>query len=248
MTTRRGIMVVVLVSAVVAGCASAPSSSVSPAASAVAPSADAGQPGSGSPEPGTGATLATAFLERIRDPGARYRLDETLTLVVGQNSSKAVSHSDVAGADMIVISDKTVGGTTTHSEYLESGGTVFERNGGDDWHATGPVDAKDVPFPFLKASDMRYAGRQIRDAEFLESYSLAQAIPIGASIAESLGVKGGSASIVVFDAFLQTDGSPIRIEVAFQITAADGSAAGNGTIAQDYADFGGEVVVEPPVG
>lgn len=60
-------------------------------------------------------------------------------------------------------------------------------------------------------------------------------------------MKGGSASIVAFDAFLQTDGSPIRLEVGFQLTGADGSAAGHGTIAQDYADFGGEVVVDPPV-
>lgn len=247
MTARRGVVVAVLAGAIVTGCASASAPSVSPAASPVTASSEPGSRGTGSPEPSVGAALATAFLERLRDPGARYRIDETLTVVVGQSSSKAISHSDVAGADMMVISDSTVGGTTKHSEYLQVSGTAFERSAGGDWRATGPADARQTPFPFIEATNMRYAGRQIKDAEFLESLSLAKAIPIGTAVAESLGVMGGSASIVQFDAFLQTDGTPIRVEVGFQLTGADGSAAGYGTIAQDFADFGGDVVVDPPV-
>ncbi len=60
-------------------------------------------------------------------------------------------------------------------------------------------------------------------------------------------MTGGSASIIVFDAFLQPDGSPVGIQLGLQLTGADGSTAGYATIVQDYADFGGDVVVEPPV-
>jgi hypothetical protein len=95
---------------------------------------------------------------------------------------------------------------------------------------------------------MRYAGRQIEGGEFLESFSLAQAIPIGGAVAESLGVAGGTASVVLFDCFLLRDGSPVRVEVGLQLSAADGSAAGYSTIDQDYSEFGGEIVVDPPVG
>ena len=246
MTVRRGV-VVVLLSAVVAGCASAgsgsPGSGGSSAAATVVPFFGSAS----SPVPDPGAKLATTFLARIRDPAARFRLDQTLTVVIGQNSSKAVSHSDVAGADTMVVSDSTVGGKTTHSEYLQSGGTAFERSAGGDWRATGPASARGDPFPFLDATDMRYAGRVVKAGEFLESLSLGQAVQLGTPLAESLGVTGGSASIVVFDAFLQVDGSPVGIQLGLQLTGADGSTAGYGTIVQDYADFGGDVVVEPPV-
>lgn len=247
MTARRGVLVAVLAGAIVTGCASASAPSVSPAASPVTATSEPGPGGTGSPEPSVGADLATSFLERVRDPDARYRVDETLTVVIGQATSTAVSHSDVDGADMMVISDTTVGGTKKHSEYLQVGGAAFDRSAGGDWRATGPADPRQTPFPFIEAADMQYAGRQIKDGEFLESLSLAKAIPIGTPVAESLGLTGGSASIVVFDAFLQADGSPIRVEVGFQLTGADGSAAGYGTIAQEYADFGGDVVIEPPV-
>jgi hypothetical protein len=247
MTAQRGVVLVVLTAVIFTGCASASAPSVNPAPSPVTPSLAPGVGGAGSPGPSVGADLARSFLERVRDPDARYRVDETLTVVIGQATSKAVSHSDVDGADMMVISDSTVGGTTKHSEYLQVGGAAFDRSAGGDWHATGPADARQTPFPFIEAANMQYAGRQIKDGEFLESLSLAKAIPIGTPVAESLGVTGGSASIVLFHAFLQADGSPVRVEVGFQLTGADGSAAGYGTIAQDYADFGGDVVVKPSV-
>lgn len=82
----------------------------------------------------------------------------------------------------------------------------------------------------------------------VEAFSLTAAIPIGKPVAESLGVMGGTASVVVFDCYLRDDGIPVRLENGLQLDAADGTTAGNGTIVQDYAEFGGEVVVEPPVG
>ena len=44
---------------------------------------------------GPGETLSTAFLDLIRDPNARYRLDQTYVIVVGQGSTMSVSHTDV---------------------------------------------------------------------------------------------------------------------------------------------------------
>ncbi len=161
MTARRGTVIVPL-SATLAGCASAGSGRSGPGGSSAAATPVPFFGRSGSPEPDPGAHLATAFLERIRDPAARFQLDQTLTIVIGQNSSRAVSHSDVAGADTMVVSDSTVAGKTTHSEHLQSGGTAFERSAGGDWRATGPASARGDPFPFLDATDMRCAGRVVK--------------------------------------------------------------------------------------
>ncbi len=248
MIGRQPAIAGLLVSVVVAGCASGSSPSDIASPSVAASTAEPSTASSASPSVDRSETLAAAFLERIRDPGARYRLDQTLTVVIGQASSEAISHSDVAGADRLIISENTVGGATTHSEYLQTAGVAFERTGDEDWRAVGPAQEPQVPFPFLSVSDMRYGGREIKGGAFLDAFSLAKDIPIGASVAESLGVMGGSASIVVFDCFVQPDGSPVRVEVGFQLDAADGSAAGYGTIMQDYAEFGGDIVVEPPIG
>jgi hypothetical protein len=229
---------------IVAGCTSSAGST----APSVAPSSAVGSTSSPSPVPSADPALVTAFLEHVRDPGARYRVDQTLEVVVGQASSKATSHSDVSGEDRLIVTDSTVGGETTHTESLQVDGEAYERRGDEDWRAVGPAEALPQPFPFLQASDMRYAGRQIEGGEFLESFSLGQAIPIGGGVAETLGVTGGTASVVLFDCFLLRDGSPVRVEVGLQLSAADGSAAGYSTIEQDYSEFGDEIVVEPPVG
>ena len=232
---------------VVAGCTSsgAPGASTAPS---VAPPSAAGSPSAASPGPSPDHALVTAFLERLRDPAARYRVDQTLSVVVGQAASKATSHSDVSGDDRLTVSDSTIGGETTHTEFLQTDGEAYERRGEEEWRAVGPAQALPQPFAFLDASDMRYAGRRIAGGEFLESFSLVQPIPIGGAVAESLGVTGGMASVVLFDCFLLRDGSPVRVEVGLQLTQADGSAAGYSTIEQDYSEFGGDIVVEPPVG
>lgn len=248
--TARPVVLAVIIPTLAAACATGASSPAPTVAPSVAPPSVAASPGStGSPGPERTGAMAAAFLERIRDPNARYRLDQVLTVVVGQETSESTSHTDVAGADRLIVSDNSVrGGQSTHSEYLQTEGTAFERTGDQDWRAIGPAAEPEVPFPFLTADDMRYAGREITGGQFLDSFSLVESIPIGASVAESLGVMGGTASIVTFDCFVYTDGSPVRIEIGFQLSAADGSSAGYGSIVQDYAEFGGDVVVEPPVG
>jgi hypothetical protein len=242
--------IAVFASMVVAACsagATPPAPTVD--VSAAPPSAVASPERSGSAGPDRIAALAAAFLDHIRDPTARYRLDQTLTVVVGEESSESKSHSDVAGADRLIVSDNTVrGGSTTHSEYLQTAGTAFERTGDQDWRAIGPATEPEVPFPFLTVADLRYQGRGITGGQFLDSFSLDDSIPIGSSVAESLGVTGGTASIVTFDCSVYPDGRPVRIEIGFQLSAADGSSAGYGAITQDYAEFGGDVTVAPPVG
>ena len=238
-----GVMTVALVAA--CGSASAPTASGSPS---VAPSTAAPVVGGAtSPDPGRGVSLAGTFLERVNDPAARYRLDQTLTVTIGSNSSKAVSHTDADGAAMKIVSDSTVGGTTTHLEQFQADGAAYERRGSEDWRAVEPTEGQGALYPFLKVDHIRYAGRKIKAGEFLDALSLAKTITLGTAVAESLGVMGGSASIVVLDCYLHGDGSPVRIEVGFQIDAADGSTAGYGTIVQDFAEFGGDIVVEPPV-
>ena len=251
MTGRLAVGTVAVLVSVVAAACSAGATSPAPAVSASAASPSvASSPGStGSPGPDRTTALAAAFLEQIRDPKARYRLDQTLTVTVGQQSSESKSHSDVAGADRLIVSDNTVrGGATTHSEYLQTAGTAFERTGDQDWRAIGPAAEPETPFPFLTTDDLRYQGREITGGQFLDAFSLHDSIPIGASVAESLGVTGGTASVVTFDCSVYPDGRPVRIEIGFQLSAADGSSAGFGSIVQDYAEFGGDVVVEPPVG
>jgi hypothetical protein len=247
MTGRlAGSAVLVLTLAACADGTASPAPSAAPTGvSSAAPSAA----GSASAAPGRSAALAEAFLERIRDPEARYRLDQTLTVVVGQETSESRSHTDVDGADRWIVSDNSVrGGAATHSEYLQSDGLAFERFDDQDWRAIGPASAPEVPFPFLEANDLRYGGREISGGQFLDAFSLVESIPIGTAVAESLGVMGGSASVVTFDCFVYPDGSPVRIEISFLLSGSDGSSAGQGTIVQDYAEFGGDVVVEPPVG
>lgn len=249
MRARRAPMIGVLLSAVVAGCASSPPSSTGPAPSVTTPTTEPGSGSSGSPDPGRGETLAAAFLGRIQDPSARYRFDETYTLVIGEGSPVvATSHTDVAGADLMIITDRTADGATTHGEYLQVGGAAFERSGDEDWRAVDLPGERQAPFVFLETTNIRYGGLEIKGGALLESLSLAEAIPIGGALADSIGVMGGSSSIVIFDCFLQGDGSPVLIEVGIQINGADGNAAGYSTIVQEYTEFGGDVVVAPPIG
>ncbi len=245
---RRSLVAGALVLMVLAGCTSSGASPVASTAPSAAPRAAPGSATATSSGPSSDLTLVTTFLERLRDPAASYRVDQTVNVVVGQAASEATSHSDVSGADRLTVSDSTVGGETTHSEYLVTNGEAYQRSGEEDWRAVGPAQALPPPFPFLEASYMRSAGRQLAGGEFLESFSLAQVIPIGGAVAESFGVTGGTASVVTFDCFLLGDGSPARIEVGLQLTKADGSTAGYSTIEQDYSEFGGDVVIEPPVG
>jgi hypothetical protein len=242
--------VLVLLSLVVAACSAGATSPAPTVPASAAPPSAAPSPGStGSPGPDRTTALAASFLEHIRDPLARYRLDQALTIVVGEETSESKSHSDVAGPDRLIVSDDSVrGGATTHSEYLQTAGAAFQRTGDQDWRAIGPATEPEVPFPFLTADDLRYQGREITGGQFLDSFSLVDSIPIGTSVAESLGVTGGTASIVTFDCSVYPDGRPVRIEIGFQLSAADGSSAGYGAITQDYAEFGGNVTVEPPVG
>jgi hypothetical protein len=228
----------------VVGCSS---SAASPAPSPVAPSPVASASGV-APSPSAAPALVTVFLERLRDPAARYRLDQTVDVVVGQATTSATSHSDVSGADRLVVTDRTVGGETTHSEYLQADGEAYQRLGEEDWRSVGQAQALAVPFSFLKASNLHSTGRQVQAGEFLEAFSLAQVIPIGEGVAESLGVAGGTANVVLFDCFLLGDGSPVRVQVGLQLSAADGSDAGYSTIEQDYSEFGGDIVVDPPIG
>ncbi len=244
MSATRRWLTACAIALIVAGCTS---SAASTAPSPVAPS-PAGSASGIAPSPSADPALVTTFLKRLRDPAARYRVDQTLDVVVGQASSTAKSHSDVSGDDRLVVSDSTVGGKTTHSEYLQADGEAYQRVGDEDWRSVGPAQAMAVPFSFLKASDLRSTGRQVQAGEFLEAFSLAQVIPIGEAVAESLGVTGGTANVVLFDCFLLGDGSPVRVQVGLQLSAADGSDAGYSTIEQDYSEFGGDIVVEPPVG
>ncbi len=251
MTGRLAARTFALFASMIAAACSAGATSPAPnvSASAAPPSVAASPESSGSSGPDRTTALAAAFLDQIRDPKARYRLDQTLTVVVGEESSESKSHSDVAGPDRLIVSDDTVrGGATTHSEYLQTAGAAFQRTGDQDWRAVGPATEPEVPFPFLTVEDLRYQGRGITGGQFLDSFSLDDSIPIGSSVAESLGVTGGTASIVTFDCSVYPDGRPVRIEIGFQLSAADGSSAGYGAITQDYAEFGGDVTVAPPVG
>ena len=241
--SAAGLMTVALVAA----CASASAPTAGPPASAAPPSAGPVVGGATSPDPGRSASLAGTFLELVNDPAARYRLDQTLTVMVGTSSSKAVSHTDAAGAAIKFVSDSTVGGETTHLEYFQADGSAYERRGTEEWRAVEPTNQQGALYPFLEVDDIKYAGRRIKAGEFLDTLTLAKTIPLGTSVAESLGVMGGSANITVLDCYVHGDGSPVRIEVGFQVDAADGSTAGYGTIVQDFAEFGGDIVVEPPV-
>lgn len=246
MTGRRQRVVGALASLVVAACTAAPAGTVAPSvAPPPTPGPVAGS--SGSPVPDHAERLAAAFLGHVQDPKARYRMDQTLTVVIGQSTSTAVSHSDVAGLDLKVVSDNTDGGTTTHVEYLQSGGSAYSRTGDEDWRAVGPAAAQPGLFPFMKGSDLRYAGHRINGGAFTNSFSLAQEIPIGTSVAEAFGVMGGTATVIAFDCFVQSDGVPLSVQMGFRLDSADGSAAGQGTIVQDYAEFGGDIVIDPPI-
>ena len=251
MIARRPPVLVLLLTTLVGGCSAGAGPSVSPAPSATpagtsAPSPDVAS--SPTADTGRGVTLSTAFLDLIRDPNARYRLDQTYVIVVGQGSTRSVSHTDVAGPDVMTITDLTSGETTTHTEYLQADGGAYEREGEEDWRELDAPGVRPPPFPFLKPEHLLYGGRQISGGEFLESLRLADAIPVGGAVAESLGVAGGTASVVVFDCFLQPDGSPVRVVLEYQLSGADGSPAGYGSIEQEYSEFGGDIVVEPPVG
>ena len=237
-------------SLVIAACAAAPAGIVAPSVappSVALPTVVPVAGSSGSPVPDHGARLASAFLDHVQDPAARYRMDQTLTVVVGQSTSSSVSHSDVAGLDLMVVSDNTANGTTTHQEYLQAAGEAYSRTGDEDWRAVGPALAQPGLYPFIKGTDLRYAGHQINGGAFTDSLSLAAAIPIGKSVAETFGVMGGTATVIAFDCFVQADGIPFSVEMGFRLDGADGSAAGYGTIVQEYTEFGGDIVIDPPI-
>ena len=233
--------------AVVVGCTSSAGVNGTQRGRAVAPPV---RRSSVAPSPSADPALVTAFLERLRDPAARYRVDQTLDVVVGQASSTA---SVALGRVGRRPADRLRQHRRRQDDPLGvppggRGGVRARGRRGLARGRAGPGDGRAVLVPEGERPALRRSPGP-RPASSSRRCRSQQAIPIGGAVAESLGVTGGTANVVA-----------VRLLPASATAARSASRSGSSSpaptaappatapIEQDYTEFGGDIVVEPPVG
>jgi hypothetical protein len=111
------------------------------------------------------------------------------------------------------------------------------------------VDTSELAQAFVVVSDpgdLEYVGAQQVDGRTL--YHLVATRPLPYSPAGFEGTGTGTGTIDDLDAYVELDGTPVRIELSFTAsgTTSAGATTVNGTTEIRFADVGGDQVVVAP--
>jgi hypothetical protein len=113
----------------------------------------------------------------------------------------------------------------------------------------GSVDTTEMATAFVVVSDpddLDYAGPQVVDGRVLHHLVANRPLPYSPSAFEGTGAGAGTMDDL--DAYVEADGTPVRISLSF---TAEGTAAGvamtmNGTTEILFSDVGGDQVIAVP--
>lgn len=222
----------------------------------------ASSPG-GSPGPSSGATpgasvdadaLAAAFVAVLADP-------ELQTGIAQQATATSVSGADAIELRVTMIGELAMPDVALEVAIETEGEStrfalvvVGDRNFvdiGEGWVEAPPgsVDTTELTDALLVVDDpddLAYAGTQVVDGETL--YHLIAVRPLPYSPGGVPGTGDEMGTIDDLDAYVEADGTPVRIELSFTASGSDGTGATTvqGTTEIRFSDVGGGQVIVPP--
>jgi hypothetical protein len=122
---------------------------------------------------------------------------------------------------------------------------------GEGWLEAPPgsVDTTELTDALVVVSDpadLEYVGSQVVDGQTL--HHLVAVRPLPYSPGGLPGTGDGVGTIDDLDAYVEADGTPVKIELSFstRMTDASGEATVRGTTEIHFADVGGGQVIAPP--
>jgi hypothetical protein len=237
---------VLLVAVALAGCGGAASTPAS------------GSPGS-SPAPAAtvdGTALAASFVRILSDPELRASVIQQATATSRQAGDvleiRVTMTADLALPDVALELTIEAEGQATRFGIVVVGDRSFV-DLGEGWleAPAGSLDTAELTDALVVVSDpgdLAYAGSQVVDGRTL--HHLVAARPLPYSPAGFEGTGAGSGTLDDLDAYVEADGTPVRIELSF---TADGSTEAGpitviGTTTIEFRDVGGaQVIVAPPI-
>lgn len=204
------------------------------------------------------AALRAKFVAILNDPRLHAAVTQDVTAQGTVGARSATVHA--TATIVLALPDSswelvTQGsGTTSKMSLIVHGSDVFVRVDPGTWMAApkGSIDASTLTAALAVVTDpadLAYAGLEVVDGRTLSHLVATRRLPYTpAGFARS---GGGTGTLDDFNAYVETDGTPVRIDVSFSASGMTGSGqmtmAGTTRIA--FRDVGGDqVIVAPSLG
>ena len=212
-------------------------------------------PSGASPTPAgsvDGAALAASFVEILGSPTLHAGVVQQATASANQAGDVLDLRVSMSGTLALPDVDLELAieteGQSTRFRLVVVGDRTFA-DLGEGWIEAPPggVDTSDLTTALVVVSDpddLAYAGTQDVDGRTLHHLVSTRPLPYlpgGFSLA-------GAGTMNDLDAYVEADGTPVRIELSFTAEGSDeaGPIAVNGTTEIRFSDVGGNQVVVPP--
>ena len=215
--------------------------------------------GSATPAPSIdGSALAASFVEILGDPELHADVIQQATSTADQAGEPLDFRVTMSGVlalpdvDLEVVIEAE--SQSTRFRLVVTGDRSFV-DLGDGWAEAPPgsVDTSELTRAFVVVSDpgdLAYVGAQQVDGRTLYHLTATQPLPYTPAGFEGTGAGtgDGTGTIDDLDAYVEADGTPVRIQLSFTAsgTTSAGATTVRGTTEIRFADVGGDQVVAAP--
>ncbi len=243
--TRAVVLAALLaVAPAVAGCGGSPGTP--------APSGSSGTPAAAASVDGS--ALAASFVKVLSDPALHANVVQQATATADQGGEpldfRVTMRAVLALPDVDMELVIEAGGQSTRFRVVAVGDRTFA-DLGEGWVAAPPgsVDTTELTKAVVVVtdpSDLQFVGSEQVGGRTL--YHLVTTRPLPYTPAGFAGSGTGTGTMNDLDAYVEADGTPVRIELSFTATGTSGagSTTVNGTTDLLFSDVGGSQVVVAP--
>ncbi len=201
-----------------------------------------------------GAALAASFVRILADPTLHAGVVQQATASANQAGDVLDLRVSMSGTLALPDVDLELAieteGQSTRFRLVVVGERTFA-DLGDGWVEAPPgsVDTTELTTALVVVSDpadLAYAGTQVVDGTRLHHLVSTRPLPYVPAGFDATG--SGSGTMNDLDAYVQADGTPVRIALSFTAEGADeaGPISINGTTEIRFTDVGGGQVIVPP--
>lgn len=217
-----------------------------------------GDPGpSGTGDPGSsvdGEAIARDFVAILSDPALRATVVQQATAIASGAGDvlelRVTMAGDLALPDVdLQVAIETEGESTRFGLVVVGDRSFVDL--GEGWLEAPPgsVDTSELTDALVVVDDpddLEYAGTQTVDGETFHHLVAVRPLPYSPGGLPGTGDEVGT--IDDLDAYVEADGTPVRILLSFTASGADatGTTTVRGTTEIRFTDVGGDQVIEPP--